>query len=133
MGVSTPFQLCLPSACLSAGASGAKPFYPSAPTNSPAPSGRHIPLLTELETLFDFGCYNYAAPDGAENESQRDSNPSSHGWQSVPDGPPAPTQENRSQKSSTLKELLLAHGHQNPLPHRCNSFRVVFPLPVPPA
>jgi hypothetical protein len=20
---------------------------------------------TELETLFDFGCYNYAAPDGA--------------------------------------------------------------------
>jgi hypothetical protein len=30
-------------------------------------------LLTELETLFDFGCYNYAAPDGAENESQRDS------------------------------------------------------------
>jgi hypothetical protein len=23
-----------------------------------------MPLLTELETLFDFGCYNYAAPDG---------------------------------------------------------------------
>jgi hypothetical protein len=23
------------------------------------------PLLTELKTLFDFGCYKYAAPDGA--------------------------------------------------------------------
>jgi hypothetical protein len=34
---------------------------------------------TELETLFDFGCYNHAAPDGAENESQRDSNPSAQG------------------------------------------------------
>jgi hypothetical protein len=30
------------------------------------PSGRHIPLLTELEILFDFGFYKYAAPDGAE-------------------------------------------------------------------
>jgi hypothetical protein len=29
----------------------------------------------ELETLFDFGCYNYTAPDGAENESQRATNP----------------------------------------------------------
>ena len=46
--------------------SGAKSLQPPAPPNSPAPSGRHIPLLTELETLFDFGCYNYAAPDGAE-------------------------------------------------------------------
>jgi len=47
-------------------------LQPPAPQNSPAPSGRHIPLLTELETLFDFGFYKYAAPDGAENESQRD-------------------------------------------------------------
>ena len=31
----------------------------------PAQAVRHIPLLTEIETLFDFGCYNYAAPDGA--------------------------------------------------------------------
>jgi hypothetical protein len=36
--------------------------------------GRHISVLahghqTELETLFDFGFYNYAAPHGAENES----------------------------------------------------------------
>jgi hypothetical protein len=31
---------------------------------------------TELETLFDFGCYNYAAPDGVENESKWDTNPS---------------------------------------------------------
>ena len=33
-------------------------------------AGRPIPVLahghqTELETMFDFGCYNYAAPDGA--------------------------------------------------------------------
>jgi hypothetical protein len=39
-------------------------------TPFPSPSGRHIPVLahghqTELETLFNFGCYNYAAPDGA--------------------------------------------------------------------
>jgi hypothetical protein len=27
-----------------------------------------MPLLTKLETSFDFGCYNYAAPDGAGNE-----------------------------------------------------------------
>ncbi len=26
---------------------------------------RHIPLLTELETLFDFGFYKYTAPNGA--------------------------------------------------------------------
>jgi hypothetical protein len=32
-------------------------------------------LLTELETLFDFGCYNYAAPDGAEIESHWDGLP----------------------------------------------------------
>ena len=31
----------------------------------PAPSGRYIPLLTELEPLFDLVFYNYAAPDGA--------------------------------------------------------------------
>jgi hypothetical protein len=49
------------------------------PPNSPAPSGRHIPLLKELETLFDFGFYKYATPDGAENESQRDSNSSAQG------------------------------------------------------
>ena len=30
-----------------------------------AAGGRHIPLLPELETVFDFGCYKYAAPDGA--------------------------------------------------------------------
>jgi hypothetical protein len=41
---------------------------------------------TELETLFDFECYKYAAPDGAENESQRDSNPSAQGWRSAPAG-----------------------------------------------
>ena len=28
------------------------------------------PLLSELETLFDFGYYNYAVPDSTENESQ---------------------------------------------------------------
>jgi len=39
---------------------------------------------TNLETLFDFGCYNYAAPDGAENKSQRDSNPSDQSWRSAP-------------------------------------------------
>ena len=65
-----------------------------------APSGRHIPLLTELETLFDFGRYNYAAPDGAlVCESQRDSIHQPRGgatrlpWENVPTN------------SSTLKEL----------------------------
>jgi len=28
----------------------------------PAPSGRHIPLLTELENIFGLGFYKYAAP-----------------------------------------------------------------------
>ena len=46
-------------------------FVATRATPFPSPSGRHIPLLTELETLFDFGCCNYAASDGAENESQR--------------------------------------------------------------
>jgi len=30
------------------------------------------PLLTELETLFDLGCYYYAAPDGALLRPARD-------------------------------------------------------------
>jgi len=58
-----------------------KIFAATRATKFPSPSrlhrisarqaGRHIPLQTELETLFDFEFYNYAAPDGAENESQR--------------------------------------------------------------
>jgi hypothetical protein len=99
--------------------------------NSLAPSGRHIPLLTELETLFDFGFYKYAAPDGAENESQRDSNPSAQGWRSAPDRQGATTLGNRSPNSSTLKELVLAHGHQNPPPPRCNSWTRSRPLARP--
>ena len=55
------------------------PTFPLRP-GSWGHSPHQIPLLTELETLFDFGCYNYAAPDGAETESQRDSNPSAQGW-----------------------------------------------------
>jgi hypothetical protein len=78
------------------------------PPNSPAPSrlhfisarqaGRHLPLLTELETLFDFGCYKYAAPAGAENESQRDSNPSAQGWRFAP-----------AARSAAFMPLHLAH------------------------
>jgi hypothetical protein len=61
-------------------------FLPFPRAKDTTPSGRHIPLLTELETLFDFGCCNYAATDGTENESQRDSNPSAQGWRSAPAG-----------------------------------------------
>ena len=46
----------------------------------------HSPAGAELETLFDFGCYNFGASDRAENESQRDSNPSAQGWRSAPPG-----------------------------------------------
>jgi hypothetical protein len=62
------------------------------PRDSPAPSGRHTPLLTELETLFDSGCYKCAGPDGAPVcESQRNSNPSAPGGRSEPQRRGAPT------------------------------------------
>jgi len=32
---------------------------------------------TELETLFDFGCYNHAAPDGAKRV---ENSPAFQGW-----------------------------------------------------
>jgi hypothetical protein len=72
---------------------------------------------TELETLFDFGFYNYAAPDGAENESQRNSNPSAQDWRA------ATTLGNRSPNSSTLKELNQIHRRTDATPSELSAIQ----------
>lgn len=74
--------------------------------NSPTPSGRHIPLLTELETSFDFGFYKYAAPDGAPVcESQRDENHSAKGCAVGPSGSDRAALGHVPPMFSTLKAL----------------------------
>jgi hypothetical protein len=67
--------------------------------------------------LFDFGRYNYAAPNGAENESQRDSNPSAQGSRA------ATILGNRSQNSSTLKELNQIHRRTDATPSELFAIR----------
>ena len=98
------------------------------PPHSPAPSGRHIPVLahghqTELETLFDFEFYNHAAPSGAPVcESQWDSNPSAQGWRSAPAGKERLFWETVPTNSSTLKALHQIHRRPAATPSELFSF-----------
>ena len=48
---------------------------------------------TELETLFDFGCYNHAAPDGAKRV---ENSPAFQGWDSWPAIFPSPGGDERT-------------------------------------